>query len=84
MKEFIRSRITDAGRVVIPAELRREYGLAEGQEVVFWRGRSGLELLSLPEALKRAQDAIRKYIPGDELDLTEELISARKSDESLR
>ena len=84
MKEFMRSRITDAGRVVIPAELRREYGLADGQEIVFWRGRGGLELLSLPEALKRAQDEIRKYVPGDDLDLTDELLAARKSDESLR
>ncbi len=84
MTEFIRSRITDAGRVVIPAELRREYGLSDGQEVVFCRGGAGLELLTVPQALKRAQDEIRKYIPGDDIDLTDELLAARKSDGSLR
>jgi AbrB family transcriptional regulator (stage V sporulation protein T) len=84
MKEFIRSRITDAGRVVIPAELRREYGLDDGQEVVFCRGETGLELLTVPQALKRAQDAIRKYIPGDDVDLTDEVLAARKRDGSLR
>jgi len=84
MTEFIRSRITDAGRVVIPAELRREYGLNDGQEVVFCRGDAGLELLTVPQALKRAQDEIRKYIPGDDVDLTDELLAARKGDGSLR
>lgn len=84
MQEFIRSRITDAGRVVIPAELRRAYGIKDGQEVVFCRGETGIELLTVPQALKKAQDEIRRYIPGDDIDLTEELLTARKSDGSLR
>jgi antitoxin PrlF len=81
--DVIRSRITDAGRVVIPAEFRREYGLEDGQEVVFCRGSFGLELLTVPQALKRAQEEVRKYIPGDDVDLTAELLAARLSDASL-
>ena len=84
MQEFLRSRITESGRVVIPAELRREYQLEDGQEVVFLRGEDGLELLTVPQAIQRAQDAIRRFIPGDEVDLTQELLDARKLDGSLR
>lgn len=48
MSESIRSRITESGRIVIPAELRREFRLEQGQEVVFRRGADGLELLTVP------------------------------------
>lgn len=83
MSELLRSRISDAGRVVIPAELRRAYHLEEGQEVFFCRGAHGIELLTVPLALQRAQDEIRRYIPGDDVDLTEELLTARQSDGSF-
>ena len=83
MSEFLRSRITDAGRVVIPAELRRAYHLEEGQEVFFCRGANGIELLTVPSALQRAQEEIRRHIPGDDIDLTDELLTARQSDGSL-
>jgi AbrB family looped-hinge helix DNA binding protein len=84
MKEVVRARIADAGRVVIPAELRRQYGLSEGDEVVICAGADGIEILSPAAALKRAQDRVRAFIPGDDLDLTDELLAARSRDESLR
>jgi AbrB family looped-hinge helix DNA binding protein len=63
MKEF-RGRVSSGGRIVIPAALRREYGLAEGREVVFWRGETGLELLSPSQALKRAEDRTSNTFPA--------------------
>jgi AbrB family looped-hinge helix DNA binding protein len=84
MREWIRAKVADAGRVVIPAELRREYGFAEGEEVVLCPGPDGIEILSPATALKRAQDRVRSYIPSDDIDLTEELLAARMRDESLR
>ncbi len=84
MKEVIRSRIADAGRVVIPAELRRQYGLSEGDEVVICPGADGIEILSPAAALKRAQERVRSFIPGDDIDLTDELLAARGRDDLLR
>jgi AbrB family looped-hinge helix DNA binding protein len=83
LKLPLRTKIADAGRVLIPAELRRQYGLSEGEEVVLLGGPDGIEILSAATALKRAQERVRSYIPGDDVDLTQELLAARKSDDSL-
>lgn len=77
MSEFIRGRITDSGRVVIPAELRRELQIEDGQEIVFCRGKDAIELLTVPQAIRRSQDMLLVLIPDQNLDLTQELLDAR-------
>ena len=84
MKEIVRVKIADAGRLVIPAELRREYGFSKGEEVLLCPVADGIEIMTPAAALKRAQERVRSYIPGDEIDLTDELLMARASDDSLR
>lgn len=84
MKDIIRSRIAEAGRLVIPADLRRQYGLSEGDEVLLCLGVDGIEILSPAAALKRAQQRVRSFIPGDDIDLTDELLAARAHDDALR
>ena len=83
MSEFIRGRVADAGRVVIPAELRREFSIEDGEEIVFCRGENGIELLTVEQVIRKSQDAVRRYIDCDDLDLTQELLEARKQDKSL-
>jgi len=83
MTDFIRGKVTDAGRVVIPAELRRDYHIDDGQEVIFCRDEQGIRLLTAEQVVKRSQDAVRHFIGSDDLDLTEELLQARKLDGSL-
>jgi AbrB family looped-hinge helix DNA binding protein len=83
MEGFIRGKIAEAGRVVIPAELRRAYHMEEGQEVVFCRGDYGIELLTAEQVIRRSQELVRRHIPGDDLDLTDEVLRARKLDGSL-
>ncbi len=83
MVEFIRGKVTDAGRVVIPAELRREFHIEDGQEVVFCRGEHGIELLTVEQVVRKSQEAVRRYIDRDDIDLTDELLQARKQDQSL-
>lgn len=84
MNEFIRGKVADAGRVVIPAELRREYQIEDGQDVVFCRGANGIELLTPEQVIRKSQEAVRRYVSRDDLDLTAELLQARKLDGSLR
>lgn len=83
MTDFIRGKVADTGRVVIPAELRRDYHIEDGQEIIFCRGDNGIELLTADQLIRRSQESVRRYIPGDDLDLTEELLQARKLDASL-
>ena len=56
MAEFIRSRVSDAGRVVIPAEFRKEFGIEEGEEVVFSKDEDGIRIITLRQAIRQAQD----------------------------
>ena len=83
MTETFRGRVADAGRVVIPAELRHEFAIGEGDEVMFVRGSGSIEILTVPQALQRVQERVRHYIPGDDVDLTEEILQERKRDAAL-
>ena len=82
MTEFIRSRVADAGRVVIPAEFRKAFGLEEGAEVVFSRDARGLRITPLPEAVRQSQDYFASLAPAD-VSLSEELLRDRR-DEAAR
>jgi AbrB family looped-hinge helix DNA binding protein len=42
MTQFYRSKVAEAGHIVIPAELRKELGITEGSEVVFSRDAQGV------------------------------------------
>ncbi len=53
--ELFRSKLSDSGRVVIPAELRRVLKLLDGEEVVFLRDGDAVRLLSRHAAILAAQ-----------------------------
>jgi bifunctional DNA-binding transcriptional regulator/antitoxin component of YhaV-PrlF toxin-antitoxin module len=63
MSDFIRGKVTRVGRVVLPAELRRECGIEDGMDVIFHRTPHGIEMTTLDEAIRRAQERVRQYIP---------------------
>jgi AbrB family looped-hinge helix DNA binding protein len=72
-----RTKITDGGRLVIPAELRRELGLQPGSEVVLDIADGELRIRSVHQAIKRAQSLVRRYVePG--ASLADELIADRR------
>jgi AbrB family looped-hinge helix DNA binding protein len=56
MEQLFRGKVTDAGRVVIPVELRRAFGLNEGDEVVFSRDDRSIRITSLALAIAESQD----------------------------
>jgi AbrB family looped-hinge helix DNA binding protein len=75
----IRVRVAEAGRVVIPAELRAELGIEEGQDVVFTRDGSGVRITTLTEAIRQIQDYFAGLAPSDVL-LSEEFIAERRAE----
>ena len=78
MDKVSRGKVS-AGRVVLPAGLRKELGIEEGSEVIFTRTTHGIEVMTLNEAVRQAQQLCAKYIkPG--VSLVDELIRERREE----
>ncbi len=72
----VSTKIADGGRLVIPAELRRELGLEIGDEVIVRVEDKELRILTRGEAVKRAQGMVRRHLKGD-CSLVKELSAER-------
>lgn len=55
------ARVSEGGRVVIPAELRARHGIAIGDLLLWVEDEQGLRLVSPRAALRRAQRIAAKY-----------------------
>lgn len=55
------ARVSEGGRVVIPAELRARHGIAIGDSLLWVEDEQGLRLVSPRAALRRAQQIAAKY-----------------------
>lgn len=75
----IRAKVTEAGRVVIPAELRSELGIEEGQDIVFTRDGRGIRITTLRDAISEVQDYFAGIAPTDQI-LSDELIRDRMTE----
>jgi len=73
------ARLGKAGRLVIPADLRRELGIEAGDELILRLDEEGLHVSTPAQALARAQDFVRGLrIEGR--DLAAELIAERRQE----
>lgn len=81
MEQVIRGKVS-AGRVVLPSELRKAFGIEDGAEVVFSRTEHGIEIRTLDEAIRQAQALCAKYIPPG-VSLVDELREDRRRDAAL-
>ena len=75
----VRAKVAEGGRIVIPAEFRRALGLDVGDEVILNLGEGQLTLLTPRQAVKRAQELVRRYVP-EERRLADELIEERRAE----
>lgn len=82
MSDFIRGKVSGAGRVVLPAELRKDFGIEDGVEVIFSRTEHGIQVTTLDEAIRQAQELTRRYIP-EGVRLVGELRQVRKQDSTF-
>ena len=57
------TKVTEGGRIVIPAQMRKALGLEVGDEVTLRLGRNELKIISRAEAVRRAQTLVRKRVP---------------------
>ena len=78
--ETYSARLERSGRILIPAAVRRRLGISEGSQVLVKVEESGaLQVTSRSQALVKARQEIRKYIPAVQ-DLAEELIRDRRAE----
>lgn len=71
--------IKAGGRVVLPAELRAELGVQEG-DVLHARFSDGeLVITSRDSAIRRAQELVRRYVPAG-VSLVDQLIDERRAE----
>jgi AbrB family looped-hinge helix DNA binding protein len=74
-----RAKITEDGRLIIPAELRRRLGLHPGSTVILDVSDGELRVRSLNRAVEGAEAIVRSYVPQG-VNLSEELIRERREE----
>lgn len=72
-----RAKLDRGGRMVIPANFRKALGIENGDEMVLHLEEDSIRLISLQEAVRQAQDKVKKYIPST-ISLSDELIAERR------
>ena len=79
MSDVVRTKVTQGGRIVIPAEMRRRLGIEIGDQVNLERRGDSLTVTSSQAALRRIQKRLQKVIPPG-VSLADELIAERREE----
>ena len=74
-----RTQITKGGRLVVPAKLRKALQIEAGDDVVLRLENGTLRLIPLHQAVRLAQEMVRKYVP-EGVSLVDELIQSRREE----
>ena len=73
----VRTKLTEGGRIVIPAEYRQALGLQIGDEVILRLEDGEVRIFTPEQAIKYAQELLRPYLPEGR-SLSDELIAERR------
>jgi len=77
LEEETRTRVSQNGRIVIPASFREAMGIQAGDEVVLRLQDDELRITTKRRRIQRAQERARRYLrPGTSL--VDELIAERR------
>ena len=75
----VKTRIGPGGRIVIPARYRKSIGVDVGDEVILILDGECVRLLTPRQAVKHAQELVRRYVrPGTSL--ADELVRDRRQE----
>jgi AbrB family transcriptional regulator (stage V sporulation protein T) len=72
------AKLIKGGKIVIPADLRRELGFAEGDRLVFEREGEALVVKSYRQVVREVQEVFRPYRSTDGTNIVDDLISERR------
>ena len=72
-------KVTEGGRIVIPAKMREALGIEIGEKVTLSLKDNSLQITTRKEALRRLQKLVRKHAPKG-VSLADELIQDRREE----
>lgn len=72
-------KVSDRGRIVVPAQLRRSLGLEPGEDIVLREHNGELHVVSLKQAVRQIQDRAQQCIPAD-VNLVDDLLEMRRAE----
>ena len=79
METIYRTRLTDNGRILIPAECRKQFGLSSNEELLVRVDEEGIHLIPLVNQLRAFRNKMQKDLkPG--VKLLNELRQTRAQD----
>lgn len=73
------SKVDQVGRVVIPAEVRKQLGIQTGDEVIVEADDRGIHIYTRMQALREAQDYYCSLAPSSVI-MSKELIRQRRDE----
>ncbi len=76
---MVKTRVTQGGRIVIPAEMRKQLGIEIGEKVNLSVENNSIRILTQKEAIRKAQELVRKCVP-EGVSLVDELIADRRKE----
>ncbi len=79
MQTNIRTKVTQGGRIVIPAEMRKQLGIEIGEDVNLSLEDGSVRIMSQKESIRKAQELFRKFVPMGG-SIVDELISDRRKE----
>ena len=79
MEQQLLVRLCEGGRIVIPAEVRKQPGLKEGDRLHLRVEDGEIRLFSVREGMRKAQELLRPYLEGKP-SLADELIAERRAE----
>jgi AbrB family looped-hinge helix DNA binding protein len=77
---FVRCKINQNGRIVIPAAIRQEMGLKAGESLLMEVEDGVLRIESHRARIRRIQEEFKKIIPPGEMLMSDELIAERREE----
>jgi AbrB family looped-hinge helix DNA binding protein len=74
------AKVSDGGRVVIPANLREKHGIGVGDTVMWVEDGDQLVLTSVRASIRRAQAIVAKHNNRPGVNMVDELIRERREE----
>ena len=77
----IKTKVTDGGRIVIPARFRHALGIEVGETVTLSLEGDQVKIVSSHAALKRLQERLRSRVP-EGVSIVDEFIKERRAEDA--
>ena len=76
---ILHGKISERGRIVVPAPIRKSLGLEPGSDVVLREHNGELHIISLNQAIQQIQKLAQTLVP-DDISLVDEVIAMRQAE----